>query len=408
VDLGFQANLMKESAQIPSSESASPPVVFLMTNTLETGGSERQFVTLANALDRNKFPVNLGCLKRIGPFVNEVSDLSEFSPGGSLFGSRSWQARVALARFLRKNNVAVAHSFDFYSNLMLIPAARFAGVPVVLGSHRQLGDLLTRRQFRIQNAAFRLCDRVVCNSLAAAGRLQSERLNQQKLIVIGNGLPAELFAKAVPVLPRDPEVVTIGMISRINHREKKHEMLIRVAAKLVPQFPRLRFVFAGDGALRAGLEEMVGQLGLSSNFIFLGDRRDVPAVLASLDISVLPSSSESLSNVILESMAAGVPAVAADVGGNPELVQNGKNGFLFPEGNEDRFAAALQTLITQPELRKQFGTRARELAVSQYSISRIRDQYQELYTSQLAAKSPKTHPALALQATSTGKQGSLR
>jgi glycosyltransferase involved in cell wall biosynthesis len=399
---------MKESAQIPLSGSVSPPVVFLMTNTLETGGSERQFVTLSNAIDRNKFSVSLGCLKRMGLFVSEVNDLNEFSPGGSLFGFRSWQARLALSRFLRKNNVAVAHSFDFYSNLMLIPAARFAGVPVVLGSHRQLGDLLTARQFRIQNAAFRLCDRVVCNSHAAAARLQNARLSQQKLTVIGNGLSTELFAGIVPVLPRDPEVITIGMISRMNHREKKHEMLIRVAAKLTPQFPRLRFVFAGDGPLRTSLEGMVGQLGLSSNFIFLGDRRDVPAVLASLDISVLPSSSESLSNVILESMAAGIPVVAADIGGNPELVQNGKNGFLFPEGNEDQFAAALQTLITRPELRKQFGTRARELAMSEYSISRIRDQYQDLYTSQLAIKNPRTHPALALQATSAGKQGSLR
>ena len=128
------------------------------------------------------------------------------------------------------------------------------------------------------------------------------------------------------------------------------------------------------------------QLGLSERVVFLGDRRDVPAVLAAIDISVLPSSSESLSNVIMESMAAGVPVVAAEVGGNPELVQNGKTGFLFTPWDEEQFAAALTALITRPELRKQFGACARALAKSEYATSRVLDQYQDLYSSMLEEK----------------------
>src|SRR5258708_24502229 len=147
-----------------SSSEPTPPAVFLMTNTLETGGTERQFVTMANALDRDKFTVNLGCLKRKGPFLREVTGLEEFSPGGSLFGLQSWRARLALSRFLWQKRIGVAHSFDFYTNLMLIPAARFAGVAVVVGSHRQIGDLLTRNPFHAQNRMFPLCDPSLCNS----------------------------------------------------------------------------------------------------------------------------------------------------------------------------------------------------------------------------------------------------
>lgn len=366
--------------------ATSLPAVFLMTNTLETGGSERQFVTMANALDRDMFSVRLGCLKPIGPFLREVEGIVRFPAGGSLFGFQSWRSRVALSRFLRGNRTAVAQSFDFYSNLMLIPAARFGGVPVVLGSHRQLGDLLTFGQFQAQNAVFRLCDRVVCNSRAAAKRLQDSGIHRRKLAIIPNGLPDELFAAVPPALPRVPQVVRVGMISRMNHRAKQHDMFLRVGARLAPRFPQLRFVLAGDGPLRPALEALARQLGLLDRVLFLGDRRDVPAVLAALDISVLPSSSESLSNVILESMAAGVPVVAANVGGNPELVRNGETGFLFSPGDERQLASAIETLVTQPELRKQLATCARAHARAEYAIPRVRDRYQDLYRSLLVEK----------------------
>jgi L-malate glycosyltransferase len=387
-------------------EPCALPSVFLMVNTLETGGSERQFVTMSKALDRERFSVSLGCLRKSGPLMNEISGLSEFSPGGSLFGVQSWRSRLALSRFLRQKRISVVHSFDFYSNLMLIPAARFAGVPVVLGSHRQLGDLLTARQFRVQRAVFGLCDRVVCNSRAAAERLREAGIREQKLAVIPNGLPDALFDATPPALPRVPGKMRIGMISRMNDAVKRHDVFLRVAAKLAPQFPQLQFVLAGDGPLRPELEVLARQLGLGDRVRFLGDRRDVPAVLAALDISVLPSASESLSNVILESMAAGVPVVAADVGGNAEIVQNGKTGFLFRAEDEAQFCGALQTLVARPELRSLLGSCARERAQAEYSISRVRDRYEELYSSLLAEKGWKAEPAVkSLQPAGTSREG---
>lgn len=376
-----------------------------MTNTLETGGSERQFVTMANALDRDRFSVSLGCLKPIGSFLSQVEGIVRFPVGGSLYGWQSWRSRLALARFLRRKNTAVAQSFDFYSNLVLIPAARLAGVRVVLGSNRQLGDLLTKRQFQAQNAVFRWCDRVVCNSGAAAERLQEAGIRKHKLAVIPNGLPDELFESATAAMQPEPGVVRIGMISRMNHPVKQHDMFLRVAARLASRNPQLRFVLVGDGPLRLALQAQVQELKLNHQVMFLGDRRDIPAILASLDISVMPSSSESLSNVIMESMAAGVPVVAANVGGNPELVENGKTGFLFTAGDEEKFATALETLVAQPELSKQFGTCARARAQAEYAVARVRDRYQELYCSLLGEKGWRSPlPLERLQPAGTGQE----
>src|SRR5215471_313114 len=111
-------------------ERCARPRVFLMTDTLQTGGTERQFVALANSLDRERFQVSLGCVKSVGPFLSDIPGLVEFSPGGNLYGIPSWRSRLAIARLLRKQQVSVAQATDFYSNLMLIPAARFARVPV--------------------------------------------------------------------------------------------------------------------------------------------------------------------------------------------------------------------------------------------------------------------------------------
>ena len=105
--------------------------VFLMTNTLETGGSERQFVTLARALSPDEFDIHLGCLKRVGPLLAEMPDIAEFDLGGSFFTFRAQMARLDLARDLRRSRIAIAHAFDFYSNLMLIPTARLDRKSVV-------------------------------------------------------------------------------------------------------------------------------------------------------------------------------------------------------------------------------------------------------------------------------------
>lgn len=369
--------------------SNQPVSLFLMTNTFETGGSERQLAVLAMSLSRERFQLHVGCIRRDGPFAQDFPDTPEFRLGGSLYGWQSLRTRLRLSRHLRRNQVQIAHAFDFYTNLTLVPAALLARVPVVIGSFRQLGDLLTPAQFRAQALAFRGCDAVVCNSQAGADRLAADGLAQSKLVVIGNALTDDVFAVVPAALPRRPGVMRVGMVARMNARYKNHSGFLRIAARIHAQFPEVEFVLAGDGPLRGDIEAEAQSLGLGSHVLFLGDRRDVSAVLASLDVAVLTSDSEGLSNVILEAMAASVPVVAYDVGGNCELV-NADHGAIIPAGDEAEFAAAVGRLLARPGDREKLAHNARAFAEEKFSLKRIQAAYEELYLSLLARKGART------------------
>jgi L-malate glycosyltransferase len=366
-------------------ERQSRPGLFLMTNSFETGGSERQFAALARSLNPAAFRVYLGCIQRRGGFLAGLGHVPEFPLGGSLFGPKSMWTRFRLAQHLRRNNVAVAHAFDFYTNLTLIPAARVAHVPVVIGSQRQFGDLLNRSKSRAQAAVFRWCDVVVCNSRAAADRLVEQGLPMRRVVVIGNGLPPSVFAETPAAVPRRPGVLRVGMIARMNAQSKNHWVFLRAAARLCGAFPSIEFLLVGDGRLRPELEREVESLGLKAYVSFLGDRQDVPAILASMDVSVLPSSSESLSNVILESMAAGVPVVASRVGGNPELI-TADRGLLVVPDDDRALADAIERLLRDAPMRAEFGRNAKQFAQANFTLEHMRRRHEELYAELLEKK----------------------
>ncbi len=359
---------------------------FLMTDSLSVGGIERQFGTLARVLDANQFKISLGCLQRHGAFLEGLGSITEFNLGGSFLSRQAHRARTRLARQLRSEGIAIAQACDFYSNLTLIPTARWVRVPVVIGSHVQLGDLLTRAQFSAQQAAFWMCDRVVCNSRAAAKSLTEKGLPKSKIALIPNGLTRDAFVQTAPVLPRNHATLRVGFIARMNHPVKNHAGFLRTAARLAHKLPKVEFVLVGDGFLRASLELQVEQLGLAGRVQFLGERLDVATVLEKLDVSVVFSHSESLPNVILESMAAGVPVIATQVGGNPEVVSDGETGLLVGAGNEEELAVAIERLLTQPALWQKCSRQALDLVKSRFRIEDIAKQYEELYLELLAQK----------------------
>ncbi len=190
---------------------------------------------------------------------------------------------------------------------------------------------------------------------------------------------------ATPALPKRPGVVRVGMVARMNHRYKNQSGFMRIAAQIQQRMTNVEFVLVGDGPLRAELESEATSLGLGDSAIFLGDRQDIPAVLASLDVAVNTSHSESLSNVILEAMAAGLPVVAYNVGGNSELL-NHERGALIPFGNETHFAETIQKLLCDSTLRERLGRNARNFAQEHFSLEKVRQQYVELYLNLLSKK----------------------
>jgi glycosyltransferase involved in cell wall biosynthesis len=357
--------------------------VFLMANGLEIGGTEKQLTQLAIALNGRKFRVRLGCIQRQGYFAERMStewDIAEFRLGGSFFSRKALNSARALTQYLHSHEVSVAHSFSFYSNLLMIPVARMAGVPIVIGSHRQLGDLLTPLQFDAQNALLLLCDRVVCNSQAAAERLATWGLSRNKLVVIPNSVSHEIFSVGLtrkPLLCAD--VVRVGMIARMSAAGKDHALLLRAAAHLQAKFPNIRYIFVGDGPERPHLESMTKKMGLTNRVEFLGECRDLGEILATLDISVLASSSESSPNAITESMAAGVPVVATRVGGIPELISHGETGLLVPIDDDVRLADAIQYLVENPNVCTRFSRDARKFAEQHFRLDHVCSLYEQLY-----------------------------
>lgn len=381
------AQEQRNHAQVETGELVAEELqrVFLMLNSFETGGSERQFAALAKSLDPNRFAINLGCIQTKGPLRDLFGEVPRFKLGGSVYGWKSWHSRWRLARHLRQKRIQIAHGFDFYTNLTLVPAALAARVPVIIGSQRQLGDLLTPAQRKLQMAAFRACDAVVCNSQAAAGRLVSDGLSQSKIRVIGNALAHEAFASTEPLVPRKAGALRLGMIARMNSEAKNHRIFLLAAAKLHASFPEAEFLLAGDGPLRSKLQTQAAALGIGDCVRFLGDRRDIPAVMASLDLTVVPSDSESLSNVILESMAAGVPVVATDVGGNPELLGENR-GVLVPSRDVDALSDALTRLLQDEPARRQFSAASKKFAVSHFSAESVTREYENFYEELLERK----------------------
>jgi len=202
--------------------------------------------------------------------------------------------------------------------------------------------------------------------------------------VIRNGVDVERFAPRPPDealrsslgLPsRAPLVVAV---SRLNPM-KGIDDLLKAAALLEGRFDEARFVIVGDGASRRDLEEQARLLGLAGRVLFTGTRLDVAAILSQAAISVAPSLSEGLSNVVLESMAAGVPVVATRVGGTPELLEDGVTGLLVPPCDAPALAVAIGRLLEDEPLARRLGEAARARAVDRFSMQHMVRQTEELY-----------------------------
>jgi glycosyltransferase involved in cell wall biosynthesis len=374
--------VMRDSPQTRDKPDSS---WFLMCNSLATGGIERQFNILAKALRGQQHNVRLGCLNPTGAFLEGLGEVTAFPTGGSLLSLECFRNRLRLARFLREHSVLVAHSFDLYSNLVMASVARLAGVPVVIGCQNHIGDALPRVHDWAEVLNFHWCDRVICNSQAALDRLARRGIPRRKLVMISNGIAPEAFVEEAPLLSPTPGLLRIGVIARMNHPVKNQDGFLRAAALVSARCPNTEFVLAGDGPHRQGLQRLAQELGIQDRVRFLGDRRDVPAVLASLDIAVMPSHSESLSNSLLEAMAAGKAVVATDVGGTAEVVHDHETGLLVPKAQVESLAGAVVEFVANSELRRACGARARELALN-YTLDKLRDRHIALYETVLAEK----------------------
>jgi glycosyltransferase involved in cell wall biosynthesis len=260
-------------------------------------------------------------------------------------------------------------------------------------------------QKRVQRYACQFADCILVNADAVKDWLIADGYEGSKISVIRNGVDLARFDNPpAPVELRrqlgvPDETPLVGVISRLT-RLKGLEHFLEAAAIVRSRMPGVRFLVVGETSPmdRHYLEELqryAARCGVADDVIFTGLRTDVPAVLASLTVSVMPSLNEALSNVVLESMAAGTPTVATRVGGTPEAVLDGVTGVLVPPADSAALADAITHLVKQPQLAVHLGREARARIADQFSVRRMVHATEDLYTELLERKQHTRLPSAA-------------
>jgi glycosyltransferase involved in cell wall biosynthesis len=368
--------------------------------TLLCGGTENQVTTLTRALAADGFDLEVGCMRRVGPFVAEIAErrvpLREY-PISSFWSPGALNQQVRLARHLVRRRIQIVHTYSFYGNVFAIPPAAAAGVPVIIASVRDCGPYLTSLQKRVQKYVCHLADCILVNADAVKEWLLEQGYQASKIVVIRNGVDLSRFdappdpdvvRHQLGVAPGDPMVTVVSRVSRL----KGLEQFIDASATLAPFFPTVQFLIAGDasatdGDYLLGLKQRAEHLGVGDRVHFTGLRSDVPAVLGSATVSVMPSLNEALSNVLLESMAAGAPIVATRVGGTPEAIVDGRTGLLVSPGDPVALSEAIARLLNEPALAATLGRAARQAVETDFSLSRMVTATEQLYLNLLTRKS---------------------
>jgi glycosyltransferase involved in cell wall biosynthesis len=361
------------------------PVAIFLTR-FEPGGTERQMTELIRRLNPARFKVHVACLHREGAWLPRVvahaASIVEFPIHG--FARPATVAQlVAFARWCRREQIAVVQTCDFYTNILGLPGAALARVPVRVGSRRELNPDKTAGQIRLQRLAYRAATKVVANSGAARSILESEGVASGSIAVIHNGVDAAAFPERSPDAATRPARVVITVANL--RPEKNHETLIEAAALLVPDFPELQFQIVGDGPRRSALEALVRTKHLQRSVRFLGHREDVAQLLNEADVFVLPSRSDAFPNAAIEAMAAGLPVVASAVGGLLNLIDSDRTGVLVEPGNPAQLSAALRYVLSDRSKAARLGKAARDRVTSHYSFERMVEAFEDLYLAGLPA-----------------------
>jgi glycosyltransferase involved in cell wall biosynthesis len=332
----------------------------------------------------------VAALEQAGPWAERVREMG--APFYLLGKRPGLDPRMvpALMRLLRREGVDVLHAHNqaaaFYGGLAGLLLRR----PMVITRHgASFGR--DRSHLWLGRLGARLARRVVCvGEEARQVARQVDRVPESHLRLIYNGADTALYrpdpearasARAeLGLAPTEPAFISVGRLSP----EKDYLTLLQALALLGRQGPVPRLLMVGDGPERPALERTAGEMGLGKAVLWLGERQDVPRLLAACDVFALSSLSEGVSIAVLEAMAAGLPAAVTRVGGNPELVEQGRSGLLVPPADPAALASALGRLLGDPAGARAMGQAARARTEERFSLATTARAYAELYREVLA------------------------
>jgi glycosyltransferase involved in cell wall biosynthesis len=364
-----------------------PVRVCFLIDELAAAGTETQLLALIRRLDRRRVLPYLVLLRGDRPASRalEPDCCPVLRLGvGSLRSPFTLVRAVRFARFLRRERIDVVQAYFHDSSYFGVPAARLAGVPHRLRTRNNIGHWVRPLHRLLGRALNRWTTGSITNCEAARrSLLADERPRPETVVVLENGVDLERFLALPPPAPVAGRV-TVGAVANLRP-VKGLDVLVRAAAWLSHKHPQVTFRVAGEGEQRGELEAAVRAAGLAGRFELPGATADVPGFLAGLDVAVLPSRAEGMSNALLEYMAAGRPVVATAVGATPDVVVDGEHGLLVPPGDEAALAAALARLLGEPGLAGRLAAAARRRACERYSREAMVRRFEDYYVS-LAAE----------------------
>jgi len=349
------------------------------------GGTEGQCARVAMELARRGGTHQVSVFRREGYFLEKVEQVcgpvEDLGIRGFLRPGTALAVR-RLARRLKRDRVKVLHAWDADAAIFGQFAAAMAGVPLIT-SRRDLGEIYPPHKVWLMRRADRKAAGIVANAEAIADAFAGPGLPREKFAVIPNIVDVPEFDEqaAGPFSMQDrlPEGQRVVMVSRLDP-EKDIPTFLFAAELVLKAHPEAAFVVAGDGRERKSLETMAAHHGLEGRIVFPGDVTEVPALLRQCRVGVLtPSRNEGLSNTILEYMAAGLPVVATDCGGNRELVHPPDGGAIADTGDAESIAAAILSFLRDPASSQAAGKRNREVVEREFRPAMVADRFDEVY-----------------------------
>jgi glycosyltransferase involved in cell wall biosynthesis len=349
---------------VSSSLEHRPRTIAFFSPELVSGGTQRHLLEVLKLIDRTRFTPMVISAKGHGPLGAVIRaanvDLVELALGPSMLSRDFLRCVREATTALRAHRVHIIQYFEWRAGIIALLAARRAGgcrvvaarrsVPKERGMQRALAELVVRA-----------ADRIVVNAelLRPTGRA-GERTD-----VIPSGVDTDRFHPgadrigAKTRLGLDVDRPLIGTVGRLEPR-KGTATLIAALATLRAEGRDVSLVVVGDGPLRSELVATAARLGLASHVQMLGDRADIEEILAAVDVFVLPSRTEGMSNALLEAMAMALPVVATAVGGTPEVIAEGRSGLLVPSDDPSAMAAAIARLLDDRPSAARIGAAARQ------------------------------------------------
>jgi glycosyltransferase involved in cell wall biosynthesis len=370
--------------KLRTARSAGKPwPVLLLARELDLGGSERQLTEIAKNLDRSRFEPHVGFLRPGGLRANELEAAGvptiQF-PVHSFKSLDALRATGSLARFIRRRNIRLVHTFDYPLTVFAAPVARWLTSAVVVSSQRAHRELIPRHYLRMVRGTDRIVDAIVVNCEFIRRHLEEERVPAKKIHLCPNTIDIDEFRPSDRSISNAPasNSLVIGTVCALRP-EKDLETLVSAFERVRHLRSGLRLVVVGSGVMLERLQSQARALGIEEACEFVAATANVADWLRAIDIFVLPSRSEALSNSLMEAMACGCCPLVSNVGGNPELVRNGETGFLFKPGDVAELSALLTWLILDPSLRRRLAAAAQKfIRDNRSSAARMEEIYTQL------------------------------